>query len=275
MLGNRVKETTATTGTGSFTTAGAVAGFKTFNTAFGTNRKFEYWAVNDTDDEWETGIGYLSASTTLVRDTVKSSTNGDAVVNFTTAPSLFCAPNESSLVSLAHAANNSLLPGYTPSAHITEETANLTLVANRVYYTPFLYLGHKSTFNGFQIRVATAAASSLIRVSLYGSSGDFKPDNKIVTCTSDFDSSTTGTKTQACTAVDILPGWYFIAYSSDGTPAVRQASQMCFAPLGIDGSNNINKCYTENGADISHPAAPSPGGVTSNYGASSIGLNIA
>jgi len=275
MLANRVKETTATTGTGSFTTAGAVAGFVTFNTAFGTNRKFHYWAVNETNDEWETGIGYLSASTTLVRDTVLSSTNSDAAVNFTTAPSLFCAPSESAFASIVHAANNSVLPGYTPSVHVTEETTNLTMVANRVYYSPFLYLGQVSTFSGFQVRVATAAASSLIRISLYDASGDFKPETKIVTCTSDFDSSTTGTKTQACTATTIYPGWYFVCYSSDGTPAIRQASQQVFSPLGIDSSNNINKCYTENGADISHPAAPTLAGTSANFGATHIGLNIA
>ncbi len=47
MLANRVKETTTTTGTGSFTTAGAVASFQTFNTAFGEYRRFTYWAVNN------------------------------------------------------------------------------------------------------------------------------------------------------------------------------------------------------------------------------------
>ena len=89
MLANRVKETTSTTGTGSFTTTGAVSGFRTFNTAFGTNTRFTYWAVNDTDNEWETGIGYMSDAITLVREYVQDSTNSGSKVIFTTAPSLY------------------------------------------------------------------------------------------------------------------------------------------------------------------------------------------
>lgn len=95
MLANRVKETTSTTGTGSFTTTGAFTGFQTFNTAFGLNKRFLYWAENSTDNEWETGVGYLSASTTLVRETVLDNHLGTtAAINFTTAPKLFCASNE-------------------------------------------------------------------------------------------------------------------------------------------------------------------------------------
>lgn len=69
---DRVMETSTTTGTGSFTTAGAVTGYQTFNTAYSTNVLFDYCAVgvdaNGTPSgEWESGIGYLSDATTLVR----------------------------------------------------------------------------------------------------------------------------------------------------------------------------------------------------------------
>jgi len=77
---DRVKETTTTTGTGNITTAGAATGFETFNTAFGTDVRFFYAIVGAS--EWEVGQGYLSASTTLVRETVLQSSNADALVNF-------------------------------------------------------------------------------------------------------------------------------------------------------------------------------------------------
>lgn len=70
---DRAMETTTTTGTGNITTAGAVAGFQTLNTAVGTNVPVDY-SVAAVDasgvptGEWETGEGYLSASTTFVRD---------------------------------------------------------------------------------------------------------------------------------------------------------------------------------------------------------------
>jgi len=84
---DRVKETASTTGTGSFTLAGAVAGFKTFASRLATNDTTWYCAVNGTD--WEIGLGTLSASTTLARTTVLASSNADALVNFSTAPAVF------------------------------------------------------------------------------------------------------------------------------------------------------------------------------------------
>jgi len=276
MFANRVKETTSTTGTGSFTTTGAVSGFETFNTAFGLNFRFTYWARDETANTWETGIGYLSGATTLVREAIEdNSSDGTTAINFANAPSLFCGGSESSLVSLAHACNNSILPGYTMSAHLTEESVDNTMAANRIYYMPFLFLGKKSTFSGFQIRINTASASSSVRASLYDATPDFKPGNKLITVTTDFDTSTTGTKTQACTATDIFPGWYFLAYSSDATPAIAEASQMVMCPLGVNSSNAANKCYTENAASIAHPATPTLAGATANYGVGQIGLNIA
>lgn len=80
---DRVKDTTTSTGTGNLTLSGtAPTGFQSFNTAFGTNTKFNYVVSSSGGAEWECGVGYLSASTTLVRDTVKSSSNSGAAVNF-------------------------------------------------------------------------------------------------------------------------------------------------------------------------------------------------
>ncbi len=82
LVADRVRETTTTTGTGNITLAGAVTGFRTFNAAFGTNVLFYYVIDSDGGTEWEVGEGYLSGSTTLVRKEVKSSSNSNALVNF-------------------------------------------------------------------------------------------------------------------------------------------------------------------------------------------------
>lgn len=84
---DRVKETSSTTGTGNITLAGAVAGFQSFNAAFGTNNEFEYFieAIDGTGvptGDWEVGDGYLSGTTTLVRDMVRDSSNAGALVSF-------------------------------------------------------------------------------------------------------------------------------------------------------------------------------------------------
>lgn len=80
---NRVKDSTTTTGTGNITLSGtAPTGFVSFNTAYGTSHPFEYSISSSGGSEWETGVGYLSASTTLVRSRVTASSNAGALVNF-------------------------------------------------------------------------------------------------------------------------------------------------------------------------------------------------
>lgn len=79
---NRVKETSTSTGTGNFTTLGAVTNYQTLNTAFGLNTRFKYVIEDATNNAWEVGEGYLSGSTTLVRDIVEESTNSNALVSF-------------------------------------------------------------------------------------------------------------------------------------------------------------------------------------------------
>lgn len=81
MLADRIKETTTTTGTGNITLAGAATGFRTFNAGIGVGPDTYYCIVGATG-EWELGEGYLSNSTTLVRESVYSSSNANALVSF-------------------------------------------------------------------------------------------------------------------------------------------------------------------------------------------------
>ena len=74
---DRVLETTTTTGTGSITLGGAATGFRTFNAGLGLNIQTDYCiegvdASNVPTGEWETGVGYLSSPTTLVRHKPKA-----------------------------------------------------------------------------------------------------------------------------------------------------------------------------------------------------------
>ena len=76
---DRVKETSTTTGTGTLTLAGAVAGFQSFS-AIGNGNTTFYTIVFGTD--YEIGIGtYTSSGTTLSRTTILESSNSGNALN--------------------------------------------------------------------------------------------------------------------------------------------------------------------------------------------------
>ncbi len=80
IISDRVKETTNTTGTGTYTLAGALPSYESF-AAIG-NGNTTYYACTDGTD-WEVGIGtYTASGTTLARTTILQSSNLDAAVNW-------------------------------------------------------------------------------------------------------------------------------------------------------------------------------------------------
>ncbi len=88
---DRVNETSTTTGTGTFTLAGAVTGFQTF-AAIGDGNTTYYAIVLQGGSEFEVGLGtYTSSGTTLSRDTILSSSNSNNAVNFSAGTkNVFC-----------------------------------------------------------------------------------------------------------------------------------------------------------------------------------------
>ena len=82
VINDRVKENSTTTGTGTFTLSGAVTGFETFSSAIGNANTTYYTIHTQNAAQFEVGIGTVGAGT-LARDTVISSSNSDAAVDFT------------------------------------------------------------------------------------------------------------------------------------------------------------------------------------------------
>jgi hypothetical protein len=92
-LNDRVKETSTTTGTGTFDLAGAETGFESFVSGVGDGNQTYYAISNDGTNEFEVGIGTVTDATpdTLSRDTIISSSNSDALVNFSAGTkTVFC-----------------------------------------------------------------------------------------------------------------------------------------------------------------------------------------
>ena len=85
LLYDRIKESTTTVGIGGITLLGAATQFKSIVSRYGqTEDRFGYAIVGQTGSEWETGSGYLTGAGILIRETVEASSNGDALVNFST-----------------------------------------------------------------------------------------------------------------------------------------------------------------------------------------------
>jgi hypothetical protein len=79
---DRVKVTSTTTGTGTFTLGSAAAGFQDFS-VIGDGNTTYYTISGVGSNEWEVGIGtYTASGTTLSRDVVFESSNSGSLVNF-------------------------------------------------------------------------------------------------------------------------------------------------------------------------------------------------
>ena len=93
VVNDRVKQTSTTTGTGTFSLTGTEVGFETFVTGIGDTNSTFYAIALDGTAEFEVGIGTVTdASTdTLSRDTVISSSNSDNKVDFSAGTkTVFC-----------------------------------------------------------------------------------------------------------------------------------------------------------------------------------------
>ncbi len=109
VLKDRIKETTSTTGTGTYTLAGAVTGFEAFSEIGDGNTT--YYCCSDGTD-FEVGVGtYTASGTTLARTTILQSSNSDAAVNWTAGTrNIFCTQPAEKAVFL-DASGNITIPG--------------------------------------------------------------------------------------------------------------------------------------------------------------------
>ena len=93
VINDRVKESSTTSGTGTISLAAVVTGFEGFVAGIATGNTTYYTIFNQGTTEWEVGLGTVTdaATDTLSRDTIISSSNGDAAVSFTSGTKdVFC-----------------------------------------------------------------------------------------------------------------------------------------------------------------------------------------
>ena len=145
ILNDRVKETSATTGTGSLTLGGAGSGYQTFQAGIG-NGNTTYYAIVDSASPptyWEVGTGtYTSLTDTLSRDTVYSSSNGNAKVDIPPASVsfVFCDLPASQAATVAYADTKNI---YVYSASQTPSVLSTLALPAPVSSTTLRVLGNQ------------------------------------------------------------------------------------------------------------------------------------
>ena len=129
VVNDRVKETSTTTGTGTFSLAGASLGFETFVAGIGNSNTTFYSIVNE-DGAFEVGIGTVTDATpdTLSRDTILSSSNSDNAVDFAAGTKdVFCTLPASRFVPGKYEGTNftnSILIGHSTTGTLSSAQKN-------------------------------------------------------------------------------------------------------------------------------------------------------
>ena len=175
VLNDRVKETTTTTGTGTFTLAGAVTGFETFGTGVGNSNTTYYAVTLPGTAEFEVGLGTLSSdSSTIARTTVISSSNSDNAVNFSAGTkTIFCTLPASKTVFLDASGNATLGADLSVGDDLTVEGGVIAFKSNSGSPASLRMYCEVSNahFQTLQPQPHSAAAANTLRLPDSGDSG--------------------------------------------------------------------------------------------------------
>ena len=175
VLNDRVKETTTTTGTGTFTLAGAVTGFETFGTGVGNSNTTYYAVTLPGTAEFEVGLGTLNSdSSTLARTTVISSSNSDNAVNFSAGTkTIFCTLPASKTVFLDASGNATLGADLSVGDDLTVEGGVISFKSNSGSPASLRMYCEVSNahYQTLQPQPHSAAAANTLRLPDSGDSG--------------------------------------------------------------------------------------------------------
>jgi hypothetical protein len=258
MLANWVKQAVSVGGTGNLTLGSADSGYVTCNDAIGTNIFFWYSIEDGTSRE--IGMGYLSASTTLVRSQVRETLvsgtldrTSPAAINVTTAAKVSIVSSSQSMQG-AHSGNffpSGVITGMCSAGTVSETgTANALTTAHLSAY-PFWWPCSKQVSTASVYVVATSA-SQTARFGIATIAANGKPGVLIkeFTDSATVDCASSGAKVMTPAASFWLPaGWYYIlAQGSSATPTFKCP---IYSPSGnflgvISGGGNTFSAFMTN-----------------------------
>lgn len=196
---DRVRESSSSTGTGTFVLSGAVSGFQSFS-VIGDGNTTYYAIVDSTNGVWEVGIGtYTASGTTLSRDTILESSNSGNAVDFAAGvKDVFCTyPAERSVdTELTQTLNNKTLasPTITGNATINAQGDLRFADADSSNYVAFQAPATITTNVLWTLPAADGSANQVLKTNGSGNLGWVTPNAGTVTSV-DVSGGTTGLTT--------------------------------------------------------------------------------
>jgi hypothetical protein len=267
MLGNWVKETSTTSGTGNVTLAGAVTGYASFNTTFGTSPAYYFRYVIQDGNNWETGIGHLSASTTLVRDVIQQTYSGTTLTRYGTALSLSGGTSNVFIDLTADAADRiatsgqaSTTSGVTCAGQGSNVGSNAP-DANFLWCWPF-NLSLTGVYSGI-CWYANASGGTKWRGGVYQVGTNGLPGVLLAT-TADITPATGQNNTSFSANVFLTRGMYYLGYIADGSNTFKAPTQYAYQPMGLMGQSTGGIPVTARHLSRGTITLPDPAGTDSN-----------
>jgi hypothetical protein len=242
MLGNWIRQTTTTTGTGALTLS-TVSGYSAFSDQFAAGQRFQYQILDDsTGAPIEAGVGYLSSGT-LVRERIECTiVSGTFDYSTPSAVSLaagtkrvICAASMASVMGQTAGAYSLSggFQGYGDSISVQPgSTSNLGLTGSRAYATPFIAQSAQE-IDALVVRITIAGTSGgLIKGAIYSIGANGLPDVKLAeSATAAAD--TTGQKFLSFTAFRPPQRFYGCLISTNVPSVYATASGLSSNPMGF------------------------------------------
>mgnify|MGYP001182499364 CR=1 FL=1 len=173
VVADRIKETTTTTGTGTYTLGGASTGFEAFS-VIGNGNTTYYCCTDGTD--FEVGIGtYTASGTTLARTTILQSSNSDSAVNWGSGTrDIFVTQPAEKAVFRDASGHIIALDGRNLTSLNASEISSGTLPEDRLPDGGAGAATYGSTANGTKIDTITLDAKGRVTAVATGSTGDIE-----------------------------------------------------------------------------------------------------
>lgn len=169
VVDDRIKETTTTINTGSYSLGGAVSGFQTFSDGVGSGNTTYYCCTDGSD--YEIGLGTLSG-TTLARTTILESSNSNSAVSWSAgSKDIFCTLPASKAV-FKDASNNVTVPNALIASSLDATTGgfdNLVLNKGAGFVAPIIWEG--STQDDYETTLNVVDPTADRTISLPDASG--------------------------------------------------------------------------------------------------------